>query len=389
MARRLLRGLVAALAAVTLARAGSRDVKIDAKDVPLPEVVKLLAAQGGPSLAVHPDLAERKVTFAAKAMGPGAALRWLCRTCNLAVFEAKDGRNTLGPPEAEPTSEKEYNVAKLVPTQEGADALVNFIRKVVFVAHPIRGKGNDGEAMPLLDAVCEKGKLKVTGTALVHREVLALLRAMSKVQPKRSMDDVRVAYQPYEIGFLGQQGAGAGPKLVGQVTLDLEGVPAHEAAWALTSAANVSFYVDPWDAALKDVKVSLKGDKRALVEVAKEFAAQLGTERCWYDDAWVFVRQDRRPLYESIEVRAYNVAGAGPFRRFLGRVAREAMKWPLGPEASGRNLPFDVEHFDDMALIAGPPVWHEGAEDFVKNGPGDVERFIRPGGPPGRPGRRR
>lgn len=371
-----------ALSASCFAASG-KGVSIDAKETPLGEIVKLLAAQGGPSLVLDPAVAGQTLTFAAKAMPPSAALRWLCRTCNLAIFAGKDDRPTLTRPEAEPSADKEYNVSKLVTTDEASDALVSFIKKAIFVSHPGRGKAEDGTPRPALEAVCEKGKLKVAGTASVQREVLALLRAMSKVQPKRSVEEVRATYLPYETGLLAPRGAATWPKLTGTVSLEVAGVPAAEAAWALTSAANVSFYVDPWDASLNSVKVSLKAEKRALGEVASELATQLGAQRCWYDEAWLLVREDRRPLFDTIVVKAYNTSGAGFLRREVARVARQFLR---GQQAVRGDLPFDLEHADDLLLIAGPAAWHEGAEDFVKNGP-DLDRLPPP--PPSRPHHRK
>jgi hypothetical protein len=355
------------------AAADAKSVAVDAKEVALPEVVKLLTAQGAPTVTVHPDLAEQKVTFAAKAMPSASALRWLCRSQNLVVFEGKDNRLVLARPDAEPVTEKEYNVVKLLVAETTADAIVAFTKKVIFVAHPMRSKGDDGALRPALDAVCEKGKLKVAGTALVQREVLALLRAVSKVQPKRAMEDIRVPYHPYEIGFLGSGNAATGPKLVGEVTLDVAGVSPAEAAWALTSAAKVSFYVDPWDSGLNGVKVSLKAENRPVIEVAKEFATQLGAERTWHDEAWLFVREDRRPLFDGFLARAYNIAGVGGIRKSILRAAREVVKG--GQQVAPKDMPYSVEQSDDLVLVSGPADWHTGAEDFVKKGP-DIERFL-------------
>jgi len=374
--------LALALGPVGLAADG-KGVTIDAKDAPVADVMKLLAAQGAPTIAVHPDLATQKITFAAKAIPGSAALRWLCRTCNLVVFAGRDDRLLIARPEAEPVVEKEYNVAKLVTTQEQDDALVNFIKKVLFGIHPIRGKGEDGATLPAFEAVIERGKLKVAATAIVHREVLALLRAMGKVQPKRSMEDLFVSYAPYEVGFLGIRSLGAAPKSVGEVTVDVSGVSPAEAAWALTSAAKVSFYVDPWDKALNEIKVTLKAEKRTLADVANELGDQLRAERCWYDEAWLFVRSERRPLFESFEARVYNIEGAGPVRRMLAQAGRDAAR---GPWAASSGLPFAIEHADDLLLIAGPAAWHEAAQNFVKNGP-DWDRERRPNGPRGKGGR--
>jgi len=363
-----------AVLAATASPAAPRTAAIDAKEASLTDVVRLLVAQGAPPIAVHPDLAERKVTFAAKAMTTSGVLRWLCRTQGLVVFRGKDRRLVISLPKAEPLIEKDYKVVRLVPTQEEADALVNFIKRVIFVAHPIRGKGDDGAPVPAFEAVCDRGKLQVAGTAAVQREVLALLRAMSKARAGRSMEDLRVPYEPYEIGFFGGEPRRPSPKLGGNVTLSVTDVPVAEAVWALTSVAPVSFFADPWEPAFAEMKVSLEADKAPLADVAKDLAAQLGAERCWYDGAWVFVRPERRPLFESFHARVYNISGAGPLRRMLARAGRDLSR--AAPSARG-DLPFAIESAHDLLLISGPAEWHDAARNFVRNGL-DFRRFMRP-----------
>ena len=351
--------------------AGKKDVQLDAKDVALPELLTLMAAQGGPTLVAHPDVAAEKVTFAAKAMSGWAATRWLCRTANLVVVEGKGGSLVLGRPTIAPSVDKEYTVAKVAPTEEAANAILNFIKRAFFELHPIRFTGEDGRVEPAFEAVCEKGKLKVSAPPIVQREVVTLLRAILKVQPKRGIEDVRVPYEAYEIGFLDGRQPVPVPKLVGEVTVSAASVPAAEAAWALTSAGKVSFYVDPWDEGLKKAKVTVQAEKQPLKDVAEGLAKQLGTELCWYDDAWVFVRKDRRPLFDGLLARAYNTSGGG----WRGRIFREALD---GLGNLPRSLPFTVERADDLLLICAPPDSHKQVEDFVK-APADE-------GPPHRPG---
>ncbi|MBM4041788.1 MAG: hypothetical protein FJ290_25095 [Planctomycetes bacterium] len=372
-----------AMLAAGLGLAGSRkEVQLDAKDVALPDLLALLAAQGGPTLTAHPDVAQEKVTFAAKAMSGWAAARWLCRTANLIIAEGKGGRLVLGRPTLEPSVDRDYSVAKAAPTQEAADAIVNFVKKAFFELHPIRSKGEDGTAQPAFEAVCEKGKLKVSAPPIVQREVATLLRAILKVQPKRGFEDVRVSYEAHEIGFLGFRQSAQPPSIVGEVTVSAADVPGPEAAWALTSAAKVSFYADPWDEGLKKAKVTLQAEKRPLKEVAEGLAKQLGAELCWHDDAWVFARRERRHLFDGLLARAYNTSGGG----WRGRFFREGMKglgdWP-------RVLPYTVERADDLLLICGPPEAHKPVEDFVKapvedDGPPRHRPGFRPGGPKGR-----
>ncbi|HUT32049.1 MAG TPA: hypothetical protein VNE39_01100 [Planctomycetota bacterium] len=356
--------------------AADRGVQLDAKEVALPDLLRLLAVQGGPTLAVHPDVADEKVTFAAKDMSPWPAVRWLCRTCNLIVAEAKDGRLALARPTLEASADKEYAVAKVVPTQEAADALVSFLKKTIFELHPGRVRTEQGTLEPAFEATCQNGKLKVFATPIVQREVLTLLRAIAKVQPKRGFEDVRVAYASHELGFLGPRPTGVGPKLVGEVSLSLADVPAPQAAWALTSAAKTSFYVDPWDEGLGKARVTFQAEKQPLKDIAEALAKQLGAERCWYDEAWVFVRKGRRPLFEAIVARAYNTSGAGgrwgrfPFVRDLFQVTRDLL---------GRNLPFAIERADDLLLVCAPPEAHKAAEDLLKAPVDDGPPRHRPG----------
>lgn len=373
---------IAALCVGSAARAAERKgVQVDAKDVALPEVVRLLTTQGGPKLAVSPDLEAEKVTFAAKGMTAYAALRWLCRTQGMIAAEAKDGRLTLGRPTIAPSVDREYIVAKLTLTQESSDALLGFIKGAIFEMHPIRLRDDQGKEEPVFDAVLEKGKLKVFAPPIVQREVQTLLRAIQKVLPRRGFEDIRLAYEPHEVGFLTTYGSGPPPKLLGEVSLKAaNGTPA-EAAWALTSAAKLSFYVDPWDKGLNSAKASLEADKRPLSEVADSLGQQLGAERCWYDGACVFVRKERRPLFEPIVARAYNLPAIGGFRRPAFGIFRDLAR---GQRGAGQDLPFVVERGDDLLLVCGPQDWHSTAEDLLKAPEGFGPPWRGPGRGPGR-----
>lgn len=344
-------------------------VNVDAKEASLGEVARLLDAQGGPTLAIAPELAAEKVTFAAKGMSAWAALRWLCRTQGLVVTSGKDERLTLARPSPEQSVEKEYNVAKFASTQAASDALVNFIRLGLFPLHPTRAVGGE---KPAYDALCERGRLKVLAPPVVHREVVALLRAITKVQPHRGMEDVAVAYAPHEVGLLGERQGGGSPRLTGEVTLELANASATEAATALTAAAKMSFFVDPWDEGLKAARVTLRAQKQALGDVANQLARQLGSERCWHDEAWLFVKQDRRPIFESFVMRAYNITGLGAEWVALTDAYRALIKTQ---QAWRKDLPFAIERADDLLLVCGPAAWHEGLENFTRHilGPGGRE----------------
>ena len=379
-----------ALALVCLAplpaAARSSHVAIDAKDVALPEVIKLLASQGGPNLAVHPDLVDEKITFAVKETSASAALRWLCRACTLAVVTSSDGRTFIARPSVERPVEKEYKLAKLATTQEEIDPLMNFIKKVIFELHPNRDKNEAGVLHPAFEMTCDKGRLTVLATPLVQREILALLVAAAKVKPQRGLEDVRVSYRPAELGFLTAHGNPATPKLIGDVKLEIANAKASEAAWALTSASKMSFFVDPWDPTLSEAKVTLQGEKLALSDAVDAFEKQLGVERCWYDEAWLFVRKERKPLFDSLTVRVYSIAGMRRFG-FGGFGVGGFLRGLVRQAGDAAGLPFAMEQAGDLVYLSGPADWHKGLEDFVKNplggGPG-------PGpGPGGRPGGRR
>ena len=66
--------MVLACGVDVVARDGRR-VTLDVKEVALGEVVKLLAAQGGPRLTVAPDAGETEITFAISAASRGATMQ--------------------------------------------------------------------------------------------------------------------------------------------------------------------------------------------------------------------------------------------------------------------------------------------------------------------------
>ena len=141
----------------------------------------------------------------------------------------------------------------------------------------------------------------------------------------------------------------------------------------------MSFFVDPWDQALNEAKVTLQGEKLALSDAVDAFQKQLGAERCWYDEAWLLVRKERKPLFDSLMVRVYNLEG---IRRF-GPVAGGFLRGLFHEIAAAAGLPYALEQAGDLVYVSGPPEVHKRLEDFVKNplGPGPG-----PGpGPGGRP----
>jgi len=335
-------------------------VAIDAKDVELREVLRLIAAQGGPQLVPHPDVAKEAVTFAVKGVSPGAAVRWLCRACRLVVV-AKKSRLVVGRPPLDEPVAKDYRVAKLAPTATAAEALVNFVEKVIFATHPNRVRNKEGELEPLLEAACAKGRLRVLAPRVVHREVLALLRAMSRAKKPRSFEALHVSYRSHELGLLGPHSGREPRPLKGEVEVDLGDATAYEAAWALTSGSKVSFFVDPWDKKLRETRVTLGAKKLGLAAAAHSLAQQLGAERCWYDEAWVFVREPRQPLFENFLVRAYNVSG-GPFRGALaGWIERLAKQQVVRGE-----LPSSADRVGDRLLVAAPAPRHAPLEELLR-----------------------
>jgi hypothetical protein len=135
--------------------------------------------------------------------------------------------------------------------------------------------------------------------------------------------------------------------------------------------------VDPWDEGLKKTKVKLQAEKQPLAEVVEGLEQQLGAERCWHDDAWVFVRKARRPLFESMLARAYNTSGGG----WRGRFFRDVMQ---GLGDLTKALPFTIERAGDLMLICAPPDAHKSVEAFVKAPVDEGPPVHRPVGHKGR-----
>ena len=356
----------------TWARAG-RTLSVDAREALLGDVVKLMVAQGAPRVAVHEDLAHRKVTFAAKGISPAAGLRWLCRVEKLVV--ARDGgRLVLMPPARVPVVTKVYKIAKLAPTHEAARALDTFIQSTVFQLYPHRGRDADGKPAPRLEVECVPGKLRLVAPMMVHREVVALLNATLAVRSGRGYKQVAARYGATDIGFLAERGAPPAPRLQGEVELEGGQYEARVAVWMLTRAAGMSFYLDPWDDSLGKAHVELAGGKRALRATAEDLAGSLGAALRWYDGAWVICRGDRAPLFGDYRLRAYNVSGTNPFLRPLLGFARRQ-----GEQRRRSTVPSAVERMsEDLWLVGGPSALHEALEGFVERGRGGPS-FRRPG----------
>ena len=290
------------------------------------------------------------------------------------VVAQDGGRLVLMPPGKVPVVTKVYKVAKLAPTNEAAGALARFIEATIFQLYPHRGKDEDGKPAPQLEVECAPGKLRLVAPLMVHREVVALLNAMVAAGPRRGYKQVAARYRSTDIGFLADRGAPPAPRLQGEVELEGGRYEAWEAAWALTRAAGMSFYVDPWDEALVKARVELAGGKRALKATAEDLAGSLGAALRWYDGAWVFCRGDRAALFGDYRLRAYNLSGTNPFLRPLLGFARR-----LGERRRTSRVPSAVERLsEDLWLVGGPSAFHEALEGFVERARGGPS-FRRPG----------
>ena len=351
--------MVLACGVDVVARDGRR-VTLDVKEVALGEVVKLLAAQGGPRLTVAPDAGETEITFAISAASRGATVRWLCRACRLVVVKDESGL-AIGPPAFDEAAMKEYKVARVAATEQRAEALVAFLRRVVLGAYQNRAENEAGELAPQLEITYAAGKLKVLAPRMVQREVLELLRAMVRAKKAMSYEELRVPYEPYELGFLGSRGT-MPPALKGDISLELDGVEATEAVWGLTRASKrASFFLDPWDEALAKRRVTLSAKELPVGVAAKRLADQLGVERVFYDGATVFVTAARKPIFESLVVRVYNVSGNVLGRSIADEVGRRAKALEL-PE----GLPYAVETVGTKMLAAAPGPTHRQLEDLLR-----------------------
>ena len=196
-----------------------------------------------------------------------------------------------------------------------------------------------------------------------------------------------MAYASHETGLFLPRGSARPPKLAGKVSLDVADETADAAAWALTSASTASFFIDPWDKALRERHVGLKADGAALADVVKQLETQLDARRVWYDGAWVLAREHRLPLFDGTLVRAYFAPG-------LSRPWAEFRAKRLADAAGQRNgLPYAAERVGDRILACVPPDIHEGFEDFRARRDSDGDdgwRRRRPKGPArkGRPPRK-
>lgn len=328
-----------------------KTVTVDVEKVPLAEVVKQMAEQGVPRLTPDAKDAETEVTFAIAEATRGQAVRWLCRSQRLVAVRTKEGL-AIGRPALDEAEMKEYKIARVASTKQRAEALVGFLRRVVLGAYQNRGKGDGGELQPELEITQAEGKLKVLAPKMVQREVLALLKTMVKAAKPMGYEELRVPYEPYELGFLGARGSPP-PNLKGKVTLTLSDVPAPEAVWQLTRASKANFFIDPWDDGLAKSKVSLEANDLPVASVGRLVAKALTAERVFFDGATVFVREARKPIYESLVVRVYNVAG-NVLGRSIGEEAERRAKALKLPE----GLPYSVDLVGDKLLTSMPGEMH-------------------------------
>jgi len=397
--RKLLRMAVTmALAAIAWATTGwvcsaeAALVVIDAKETELTKVLELLAAQGGPALVADPAVAKEKITFAVKEVEPQEAVRWLCRACRFVVVPGQGGRLTVGPPSLDKAVRKEYKVASVAATSAATDGLVSFIKRVIFASYLNRAKAENGEVVPELEATVANTRLTIVAPSMVQREVTALLRTIARVTREGSFKVLQVSYRPYELGMLNPRAPVPLPAIgKSDTSLDLAQVSAFEAAWALTSASDASFFIDPWDEELKEARVTLKAEKMSLRVVVAELGKQLRAEPVWFDGAYLFARASRRGLWEDFSVRVYNFEGRGGWANFALEAAERRAQGrgsPLGPrppgrpgdqaeDRSGNGLPYAVNRVGDYALAALPQERHKDVESSQRGGP--------PAGPPGPP----
>jgi hypothetical protein len=192
----------------------------------------------------------------------------------------------------------------------------------------------------------------------------------------RDVETLQVSYKPYETGLFGRRANESPPALRGKVSLDVAGATADRAAWALTSASTVSFFIDPWDEKLRASTVTVKAAQAPLSDVVRQVETQLGAERVWYDGAWVFTRKGRRPLFDDLTVKVYNVPGGGAGFWFNHRAG-----WPANRGAPASSPLRAVERVGERLFVAGTADVHERWENVA-------ERRGPEGRRPGRPARR-
>lgn len=356
MTRPLARFLALCILTVTLSSAGpaAESTTVDVEDVELDFLASILTQQTGTKVVAHPEAAKERVTFAAKRLSRTGVLRWVCRSCGLAATPGSGGAVVLGKRATDAPTVKSYTITTLLKTEPEAAALVAFIKAVPFVAF----KNRDDDLR--LDAKIEGGKLKVLAPRVVHKEVLALLQAMSRAKKEGDQEAVTVDYAALDLGLL-RPGSGAPPPpLKGNVSVELSDVAPARAAWALTSKSDVSFYVAPWDGTFDDVKVSLSAADKALADAARDLAKALRAELVPYDGAWLFVREPQKPLYQGIEVQVRR-ADAG----VMARLSLSALSRRLAGGRLPEGLPFAIERAGERLLTALPADMSKDVTDLV------------------------
>ncbi len=377
-----------AWAAPIVAEAGG--VNVTAEETPLPEILAMVAAEGGPALAPHPDITGESLSFATRQMSRTGTARWLCRACTLAVVEGEDGKPVVGRPSINKAEIRPYKLGKLVADEDQAKALVRFVEAVMIRAFEHRERPEKGGALPEAEVIFQEGKLKVLAPPVVHKEVLALLQAMAKVKERGDIETVAVKYGAYDLGFFRASTGAKAPSPTGSLSLDLDEAAAGEAVWALTAKAKTSFYIDPGDPGLAKAKVSLSVTDRPLAFAAKQVAQELGAELMSYDGAWLLVSKARKPLYEGLICKVYYIGGSGGGEedrgsRFLEFALRRATGTDL-PE----GMPYAIERIGPRLLACAPADVHEriqGITNWRVPGEDGDRRGWRPPGGWGRGGR--
>lgn len=352
--------LVGGLWAGHVHAAGASQVAIDADDASLGLVLELLSAGSSTKLVPHPEASDIKVSFAAKAMSRGSAVRWLCRTAGLSVVQGKSSQLLVGPCRLNPSVVKQYKISKVAADERAAESLCAFVHKVLFAGCLNREKDESGMLSPKLAVKWESGQMKVLAPADVQREVLALLKAMAAARPGGEPSTMVVKYSTYDLGLFRKTAGAQPPALKEKLSVELKDVPAADAARKLTSQAHASFFADPWDRDLGKVRVNLSAEGLPASAVAQKMCALLGAELLGYDGAWVFVREWRRPLYEGLVVRVYDLSG-GMRHRTLADMVEPFVRRMRLPE----NLPYAIERVGDLYLVSAPGAIVKRLEDAM------------------------
>lgn len=358
-------GLVLAWAATPAAA-----VTMQAKETELAKVLETMAANGGARLTPHPEAAGETLSFATARMARTGAVRWLCRSCGLAVVEGEDGKACVGKPSAAKAEIRESKLGTLVQSEEEAEALVGFIRKVILAAFETREEREGGGRLPEAEVVFQEGQLKLLAPPVVRKEVAALLGAMARAKEQGDVETMTVKYGAYGLGYFRASTGAKPPALKGDASIELEGASAAEAAWTLTTQSKASFYIDAHDPALAKAELSLAAKDRPVGFVVKAMAEALDATVMPYDGAWLFVRKARKPLYDGLVVRVYYIAGGESLvTRMLTR--------PLSELETPDGLPYAIERVGDRILACVPPETHEQLQrlaNWRRPGDGDVRR---------------